>query len=36
MKSRNLAYKVLFDIEKNQNYSNMAIYKHFKDCNLDN
>ena len=36
MKSRNLAYKVLFDIEKNQNYSNMAINKHFKDCNLDN
>lgn len=35
MKSRNLAYKVLFDIEKNQNYSNMAINKHFKDCNLD-
>ena len=35
MKARNLAYKVLFDIEKNQNYSNMAINKHFKDCNLD-
>lgn len=36
MKSRDLAYKVLFDIEKNQNYSNMAINKYFKDCDLDN
>ena len=35
MKSRNLAYKVLFDIEKNENYSNMAINKYFKDCDLD-
>lgn len=35
MKARKMAYNVLFDIEKNKNYSNMAINKHFKDCNLD-
>lgn len=34
MNSREIAYKVLLDIEKNKNYSNMAINKHFKDKNL--
>lgn len=36
MKAREIAYKVLLDIEKNKNYSNMAINKHFKDVKLSN
>lgn len=36
MNSREIAYKVLLDIEKNKNYSNMAINKHFKDVKLSN
>ena len=30
MNAREIAYKVLLDIEKNNNYSNMAINKYFK------
>ena len=36
MNAREIAYKVLLDIEKNNNYSNMAINKHFKDVKLSN
>lgn len=36
MNAREIAYKVLLDIEKNKNYSNMAINKHFKDVKLSN
>ncbi len=36
MNVREIAYKVLLDIEKNNNYSNMAINKHFKDVKLSN
>ena len=31
MNARDIAFKVLLDIEKNKNYSNMSINKHFKD-----
>ena len=34
MKARELALKVLLDIEENGNYSNIAINKHFKNINL--
>ena len=36
MNAREISYKVLLDIEKNKNYSNMAINKHFKDIKLSN
>ncbi|QJA09223.1 16S rRNA (cytosine(967)-C(5))-methyltransferase RsmB [Romboutsia sp. CE17] len=36
MKARELALKVLLDIEENNNYSNIAINKHFKNVNLNN
>ena len=36
MKARELAFKVLCDIEENNNYSNIAINKHFKNKNIDN
>lgn len=36
MNAREISYKVLLDIEKNKNYSNMAINKHFKDVKLSN
>lgn len=36
MNAREIAYKVLLDIEKNKNYSNIAINKHFKDVKLSN
>ena len=36
MNAREIAYKVLLDIEKNKNYSNMAINKHFKDVKMSN
>ena len=36
MNAREIAYKVLLDVEKNKNYSNMAINKHFKDVKLSN
>ena len=36
MNSREIAFKVLLDIEKNKNYSNMSINKHFKDSQLSN
>ena len=36
MNAREIAYKVLLDIEKNNNYSNMAINKYFKDVKLSN
>ena len=36
MKARELALKVLIDIEENGNYSNIAINKHFKNINLNN
>lgn len=36
MNAREIAYKVLLDIEKNNNYSNMAINKYFKDVKLLN
>ena len=36
MNVREIAYKVLLDIEKNKNYSNMAINKHFKDVKMSN
>ena len=36
MKAREIAYKALLDIEKNKNYSNMAINKHFKDVKISN
>ena len=31
MKAREIAFKVLCDIEENNNYSNIAINKHFKN-----
>lgn len=36
MNAREIAYKVLLDIEKNKNYSNMSINKHFKEVKLSN
>ena len=36
MNVREIAYKVLLDIEKNKNYSNMAINKYFKDVKMSN
>lgn len=36
MNAREIAYKVLLDIEKNKNYSNISINKHFKDVKLSN
>ena len=34
MNAREIAFKVLSDIEKNKNYSNMSINKHFKDLEI--
>lgn len=34
MNAREIALKVLYDIEKNENYSNIAINKHFREANL--
>lgn len=34
MNAREIALKVLYDIEKNENYSNIAINKHFREVNL--
>lgn len=34
MNAREIALKVLYDIEKNDNYSNMSINKHFRDLQL--
>ena len=31
MKAREIAFKILCDIEENNNYSNIAINKHFKN-----
>lgn len=36
MKARELAFKVLCDIEDNNNYSNIAINKHFKHKDINN
>ena len=36
MKAREIAFKVLCDIEENNNYSNIAINKHFKNLDLSN
>ena len=36
MNAREIAYKILLDVEKNKNYSNMSINKHFKDIKLSN
>lgn len=36
MTAREVAYKILFDIEVNGNYSNMALNKYIKDAGLDN
>lgn len=36
MKSREIAFKVLCDIEQNNNYSNIAINKHFKNLDISN
>lgn len=36
MKAREIAFKVLCDIEDNNNYSNIAINKHFKNLSLNN
>lgn len=36
MTARNIAYKVLLDIEKNSNYSNIALNKFLKDSKLTN
>lgn len=36
MNAREIAYKILLDVEKNKNYSNMSINKHFKDAKLSN
>lgn len=36
MNAREIAFKVLCDIEDNNNYSNIAINKHFKNLNLSN
>ncbi len=34
MNAREIAFKVLSDIEKNKNYSNMSINKHFKELEI--
>lgn len=36
MKAREIAFKVLCDIEDNNNYSNIAINKHFKKIDINN
>ena len=36
MKAREIAFKVLCDIEENNNYSNIAINKHFKNYQMTN
>ncbi|WP_195939826.1 16S rRNA (cytosine(967)-C(5))-methyltransferase RsmB [Romboutsia sp. 1001713B170131_170501_G6] len=36
MKAREIAYKVLLDIEENNNYSNTSINKHFKKIEMTN
>lgn len=36
MNSRELAFKVLVDIESNNNYSNISINKHFKNIDISN
>ena len=36
MKAREIAFKVLCDIEENNNYSNIAINKHFKNYKMTN
>lgn len=36
MKAREIAFKVLCDIEDNNNYSNIAINKHFKNLDITN
>ncbi|WP_042271745.1 16S rRNA (cytosine(967)-C(5))-methyltransferase RsmB [[Clostridium] dakarense] len=36
MNAREIAFKVLCDIEENNNYSNIAINKHFKNLSLSN
>lgn len=36
MKAREIAFKVLCDIEDNKNYSNIAINKHFKNIQISN
>lgn len=36
MNSRELAFKVLVDIESNNNYSNISINKHFKNVDISN
>ena len=36
MNAREIAYKILLDVEKNKNYSNMSINKHFKDVKMSN
>ena len=35
MSARYLAYKILFDIEVNGNYSNMALNKYLNEAGLD-
>lgn len=35
MSAREIAYKILLDIEKNKNYSNLSINSHLRDSNLD-
>ncbi len=34
MKAREIAFKILCDIEENNNYSNIAINKHFKNLKI--
>ena len=36
MKAREIAFKILCDIEENSNYSNIAINKHFKNLKISN
>ena len=36
MKAREIAFKILCDIEENSNYSNIAINKHFKNLKMSN
>ena len=36
MKAREIAFKILCDIEENNNYSNIAINKHFKNYQMTN
>lgn len=36
MNAREISYKILLDVEKNKNYSNMSINKYFKDVDLSN